>query len=58
MAEAEIEAAWQALLWAETSTGRRACAHPSGKASRSIWALDTALEAARRARDAVGMIRR
>ncbi len=57
-AREELERAWLALLHAETSTGRRACAHPAGKASRTVRAMEKAIEAARRAREAVGMIRR
>ena len=57
-AEAELDRAWEALLTAETSTGRRACAHPAGKASRIVWAMEHAMEAARRARGAVALIRR
>ena len=56
-AEAELDRAWEALLTAETSTGRRACAHPAGKASRIVWAMEHAMEAARRARGAVALIR-
>ena len=54
----ELDRAWEAMLFAETSTGRRACAHPAGKASRTVWAMEKAMEAAKRARDAVGMISR
>ena len=57
-ANEELERAWMALLYAETSTGRRACAHESGKASRTVWAMDKAIEAARRARAAVGLVRK
>ena len=57
-AEAELERGWDALLTAETSTGRRACAHPAGKASRIIWAMENAMEATRRARRAVSLIHR
>jgi len=57
-AEKELAAAWQTLLHSETSTGRRACAHPGGKASRIVWAMDKAIEAGRRARGAVDLIRR
>jgi hypothetical protein len=57
-AERELECAWEALLTAETSTGRRACAHAAGKASRIVWAMEYALEATRRARGAVALIRR
>jgi hypothetical protein len=57
-AEAELERAWEALLVAETSTGRRACAHPAGKASRTVWAMEHVMEAARRARGAVALIRK
>lgn len=57
-AREELERAWLALMHAETSTGRRACAHPSGKASRIVWAMEKAIEAARRAREAVEKIRR
>jgi len=56
-AEGELERAWEALLTAETSTGRRACAHPAGKASRIVWAMEHAMEATRRARGAVALIR-
>jgi len=57
-AEGELDRAWEALLTAETSTGRRACAHPAGKASRIVWAMEYAMEATRRARGAVALIRR
>ena len=56
-AEGELDRAWEALLTAETSTGRRACAHPAGKASRIVWAMEYAMEATRRARGAVALIR-
>ena len=56
-AEELLEAAWLRLLEAEISTGRRACAHPAGKATRIIRSLDLALEArqlARQSADALG----
>jgi len=52
-----LEEAWLKLLEAEISTGRRACAHPAGKASRIIHSLDLALEArqlAQQAAEAIG----
>ena len=52
-----LEGAWLKLLEAEISTGRRACAHPAGKATRIIHSLDLALEArqlAQQAADAIG----
>lgn len=56
-AEELLEGAWLKLLEAEISTGRRACAHPAGKATRIIRSLDLALEArqlAQQAADAIG----
>lgn len=52
-----LEEAWLKLLEAEISTGRRACAHEAGKATRTIRSLEAALEArqlARRAAEAIG----
>jgi hypothetical protein len=51
-----LEQAWLKLLEAEISTGRRACAHEAGKASRIIRSLDLALEACRLAQQSAESI--
>ena len=56
-ARERLEGAWDLLLRAETSIGRRACAHPDGQLSRIIAALEHAAlarEAARETLDALG----
>lgn len=53
-AEHAVQEAWEALLSAEISIGRRASAHPAGKASRINRAMEdalTAIETARRVLD-------
>jgi len=55
-AREHLDRAWDFLLQAETSIGRRACAHPQGQPSRIIAALERAAlarEAAREALDAL-----
>ena len=44
-AEARVAAAWDHLLLAEISVGRRACAHPGGKPSRVAYSMEEALKA-------------
>jgi len=48
-----IKKAWDKLLKAETSTGRRAVAHPQGQPSRIIYSMEHAVEAKNLARKAV-----
>jgi len=55
-AEELLEGAWLKLLEAEISTGRRACAHPAGKASRIIRSLELALQARQLAQEAAEAI--
>jgi hypothetical protein len=48
-----LEDAWDFLLRAETSIGRRACAHPDGQPSRIVAALEHAALARKAAREAL-----
>lgn len=48
-----LEEAWDLLLRAETSIGRRACAHPDGQPSRIVAALEHAALARKAARQAL-----
>ncbi len=52
-ARRRLEQAWDWLLRAETSIGRRACAHPQGQPSRIVAALEHAALARQAAREAV-----
>ncbi|MFC1582617.1 hypothetical protein ACFL4W_03655 [Planctomycetota bacterium] len=47
-----IRDAWMLLLEAEISTGRRACAHDAGKATRVYHSMELALEAMEMAQEA------
>jgi len=48
-----VDRAWDHLLRAETSIGRRACAHPDGQPSRIIEALEQASLARKAAQEAL-----
>lgn len=52
-ARQRLEEAWDLLLQAETSIGRRACAHPEGQHSRIVAALERAALARDAAREAL-----
>jgi hypothetical protein len=52
----QLEQAWDWLLRAETSIGRRACAHPDGQPSRIVAALEHAALARQAARQALDLL--
>lgn len=52
-AKGTVRGAWLLLLEAEISTGRRACAHDGGKASRICKSMELAIKAAELAESAV-----
>ncbi|GEM_PF-3890118 len=51
-----VASAWLLLLEAEISTGRRACAHEAGKASRVYRSMELAVQAAKLAEQSVDEI--
>jgi len=56
LAEQTVHQAWLLLLEAEISTGRRACAHVAGKATRVYKSMELAVKAAQLAEKAVDQI--
>ncbi|MHC4714177.1 MAG: polysaccharide deacetylase family protein [Planctomycetota bacterium] len=55
-AEAGIAEAWDHLLLAEISVGRRACAHVGGRPSRVVYSMEEALTAKRLAVEAIDLV--
>jgi len=57
-AKAKLAEAWEHLMLAEISVGRRACAHVGGKASRVIYSMEEALKARDLAVEAIEKIKK
>ena len=56
VAEAGLAEAWDHLMLAEISVGRRACAHPGGQPSRVAYSIEEALTAKRLAAGVLDLI--
>jgi len=57
-AEANLAEAWDHLMLAEISVGRRACAHVGGQPSRVAYSMEEALTAKRLASEALELLER